>query len=202
MAASARPKPVHLNVTACRYSNYDTPFWARENTLAGRWHVPGDGPTQYLSLSVEGAWAELIRAEDLRSEEQVSQVRMSIWQVAVDQQLVVDYSDFAKAEQAGFKPEHLVSEDYRACQREGKRLRQLGHQGVLAPSAALVEATNLTLFGPRIAVAWDTEPYLAAMVPAAVLVRGAPPQGLVGRVRHFGKPHAGIRRYRMSRRGA
>src|SRR5262245_37715829 len=61
---------VDVDAIAHRYSSYDTPFWARENSEPGRWHVRGDGPTQYLSLSSDGAWAELIRNERLTSEDE------------------------------------------------------------------------------------------------------------------------------------
>ena len=64
---------------AHRYSSYDTPFWVRENSLPGRWHRRGDGPTQYLSLSTDGAWAELIRNEELRTEDEGAMVSVSMW---------------------------------------------------------------------------------------------------------------------------
>src|SRR3954452_11159354 len=75
-----------------RYSNYDTPFWVRPNTRNGRWHRAGDGPTQYLSLSTDGAWAELVRAEDLRTDKDLHLVRMPLWQAKVDIGTIVDYS--------------------------------------------------------------------------------------------------------------
>ena len=49
-----------------RYSNYDTPFWARNNTRDGRWNTAGEAAVQYLAMEPNGAWAELIRAEALR----------------------------------------------------------------------------------------------------------------------------------------
>lgn len=186
---------ITIKELAYRYSNYDTPFWARGNTQPGRWHVPGDGPTQYLSFSTDGAWAELIRAEDLRTEEEVALVSMPLWQARVEQAAVVDYADFARADAAGFPAEALIDDDYERCQREGRRLRGLGYRGVVAPSAALPGTLNLTLFGGRIAIDWESTPRVASSLPATVLTKGAPPPGLVTRVRHRGARHAGFESY-------
>ena len=198
--ARDQPAPViHLDTIAHRYSSYDTPFWARENTEPGRWHSRGDGPTQYLSRSTDGAWAELIRNEQLTSEDEVSMVSVQMWAVAVNDAMIVDYSTFERADGAGFDPEAFVDEDYARAQQEGMRLRRLGYSGVLAPSAALPDAINLTLFGPRIASTWDRPPLLASSLPATVITKGAPPPGLLARVRQVGAPHVGLAAYRAAR---
>jgi hypothetical protein len=195
MARRRSPTTTTFEGVAFRYSNYDTPFWVRPNTQPGRWHFTGDGPTQYLSATADGAWADLIRSEDLRSESDVALVRMPLWQARVDQSYVVDYSTFERAEQSGFAAEALIDDDQERCRTEGKRLRELGYAGVLAPSPALPGATNLTLFGPRVSISWESEPALASAIPAAVITRGAPPPGLVARVRFHGQAHAGLREH-------
>lgn len=200
MAARKRPGPPLTEVTrlACfRYSTYDTPLWARPNSRPARWHAGGDGATQYLSVEPAGAWAELARAESLRDEGDLGLVRMQIWVVRVTQAGVVDYRDFALSERAGFPPDALVDDDHSRCRAEGRRLRDLGYRGVLAPSAALADTLNLALFGPRVASGWWREPALASSVPAAVVAVGAPPAGLAARVRHAGTAHAGYERYRL-----
>jgi len=189
-----------FEAVAFRYSNYDTPFWVRPNSEAGRWHQAGDGPTQYLSTTVEGAWAELIRAEGLRSDTEVALVRMPMWAVELRIKRLADYSTFEAADAAGFPPDALVDDDYGRCQEEGLRLRSEGFQGVLAPSAALPGAVNLTVFGPRIASNWDREPLLASSAPAIQVAVGAPPAGIVERVRHIGEPHAQLQRYETEER--
>jgi hypothetical protein len=199
MARDKRPPVVDVDTIAHRYSSYDTPFWARENTQPGRWHVRGDGPTQYLSRSTDGAWAELIRNEELTIEDEVAMVSVQLWAVAVNQAMIVDYSTFERAEAAGFVPDALVDEDYAGCQHEGARLRRLGYSGILAPSAALPDAINLTLFGPRMASTWNRPPLLASSLPATVITKGAPPPGLLAQVRQIGKPHAGLAAYRSAR---
>jgi RES domain-containing protein len=186
------PSTVDIKSTALRYSSYDTPFWVRENSQLGRWHVHGDGATQYLSLSTDGAWAELIRNEELRTEDEVAMVSVSMWAAEIDQGMVVDYSSFERAEEAGFDPSALVDEDYARCQREGARLRSLNYAGVVAPSAALPGAVNLTLFGPRIASTWGRRTLLASSIPATVITKGAPPPGLLSRVCQVGTQHAGL----------
>lgn len=186
---------VPLNdVIAWRYSNYDTPFWARNNTRDGRWNTAGEAAVQYLAMEPNGAWAELIRAEDLRSEEQVATARIPIWVAAVNE-VLVDYSTFEKAEAAQFAPDALVDDDWGRCQDEGRRLRSLGYGGVMTPSAALPGATNMVIFGPRILWAWRRPRVLSATIPATVAAVGSPPAGLVGRVRHFGDDHTGLGEY-------
>ncbi|HEY7953474.1 MAG TPA: RES family NAD+ phosphorylase [Solirubrobacteraceae bacterium] len=189
---------IRIETIAHRYSSYDTPFWARENSRPGRWHIRGDGPTQYMSTSTDGAWAELIRREELRTEDEVAMVSVSMWAITVNHQMIVDYSTFERAQAAGFDPAALVDEDYERCQREGARLRALGYGGILAPSAALPDALNLTLFGPKTASTWGRAPLLASSLPATIIAKGAPPPGLLPRVRRIGAPHAGLLAHRST----
>jgi hypothetical protein len=171
-----------LRTVAFRYSRHDSPFWTRPNRLAGRWHVPGDGPTQYLSLSPEGAWAELIRRQHLRDDQAAARIRMPIWIASLAAEGLVDYRDAA----AGIGAEALVDDDHRHCQREGRRLRSLGYSGVVTPSAALPGAVNVTLFGARYALAWNVGAALASGIATTVVAVGSPPPGLAARVRHRG----------------
>lgn len=182
------------DVIAWRYSNYDTPFWAGNNTRDGRWNTAGEAAVQYLAMEPNGAWAELIRAEGLRSEDEVETVRIPIWVAAVNE-VVVDYSTFEKAEAAGFAPDALVDDDWIRCQDEGRRLRELGYGGVITPSAALPETMNLVIFGARILWGWRRPLVLSATIPATVAAVGSPPGGLVGGVRQFGDSHAGLAEY-------
>lgn len=181
--------------TVFRYANYDTPFWSRNNTSAGRWHVPGDGATQYLSLHPDAAWADLIRAENLRGEDEAELVRMRIWTVHLTQSNIVDYSTFTKAEAAGFPPDALVDDDHRRCQEHGLLLRKQGRAGVLAPSAALPGGLCVTLFGRKMKSTWGSETRLVSSIPACVVAVGGPPAGLIERVRYRGDPHVGYLAY-------
>lgn len=189
MAREPKPGLAQFDEVAFRYSNYDTPFWVRPNSEPGRWHWVGDGATQYLSTTVDGAWAELIRSEQLRSEQEAARARMPMWVAEVHVQRIADYSTFEKAEAAGFPPDALIDDDHARCQEEGSRLRKAGFQGVVAPSAALPGSNSLTLFGPRIASTWQLRPLLASSIPAMKIAVGAPPEGILERVRHRGQRH-------------
>jgi hypothetical protein len=201
MALDPEPSQRHFGSVAFRYSNYDTPFWVRPNTEPGRWHRVGDQPTQYLSMSVEGSWAELIRAEGLRSEAEVALLRMPMWVAEVDVKRIADYETFEKASEAGFSPDALIDENFDRCQVEGLRLREAGFDGVLAPSAALPGASNLTLFGARIASRWGKPPMLASSIPATQIAVGSPPSEIVASVRQRGSVHAGFEEFRAGSRG-
>jgi RES domain-containing protein len=181
--------------TVFRYANYDTPFWARNNRSAGRWHLVGDGATQYLSLTPDGAWADLARAENLRTDDDLALVRMRIWAISLAQANLADYSTFEMAEKAGFPPEALVDDDLTLCQAEGRRLRDGGYAGVVSPSAALPGAINITLFGRRISATWGTATKLASAIPCCIVAVGGPPPGLADRVRYVGDTHTGYQEY-------
>lgn len=200
MAHDPGPRAVEIDATYFRYSSYDVPFWARANTTNERWHLAGDGPTQYLSVTPDGAWAELIRNENLRSENDLSLVAMPLWQARIEQSRVADYRDFETAELAGFDPENLIDDSQGACQTEGRRLRAAGFAGVLYPSAALPGEENLTLFGPKILLPWGSSRRLASGIPGSQLTVGAPPADLLPRVRHLGARHAGFSEYQRLKR--
>jgi RES domain-containing protein len=199
MARDNKPESIEIEATFYRYSSYDVPFWARPNTTDERWHRAGE-TTQYLSATADGAWAELIRNENLRSEADLSLVQMPLWQMQIDQARVADYCDFETAERAGFDPESLISDDHNACRNEGRRLRQTGFAGVIYPSAALPGEKSLALFGPRILLPWGAPRRLASGIPGNKLTIGSPPVGLLPRVRHVGAQHAGFSEYQRVKR--
>jgi RES domain len=192
-----RPPPSlrSVDATLYRYSNYDTPLWVRSNTRPGRWHAPGDGPTQYLSFTPIGAWADLMRNENLRTEGELLTVHMPLWQVRIDQSNIVDYSDFERAEAAGFRAAALIDDDQERCRAEGKRLRDAGFAGVWAPSAALPGEHSLTIFGARVSIDWTATPTLSSAVPAEMVTQGSPPAELLRRVRFYGQTHADYEAY-------
>jgi hypothetical protein len=193
------PEPVAFAGVAFRYADYDTPVWSRPNTRDGHWHVAHTEPTQYFSLSPDGSWADRIRHENLRTETEVAFIRMPLWVARINEQKIADYSTFEKAEAAGFPPDALVDDNWERCQGEAQRLRDLGFRGVLSPAAALPGGTAFTLFGGRYAVAWEEERGLVSAIPAKVVTVGAPPGGLVERVRFFGEEHTEYAAYAVTR---
>lgn len=194
-----RPVAVPFSDVAFRYSDYDTPLWVRPNTEDGRWHRARTEPTQYLCLSPDGCWADLIRRENLRTEIDVALIRMPLWVLKINEERIADYGTFEKAEAAGFPPDALIDEDWERCQAEAGRLKDLGFRGVLSPAAALPGETALTLFGGRYAVDWDKEPGLVSATPAKVVAVGAPPTGLVERVRFRSEQHDAYTAYAVAR---
>jgi RES domain-containing protein len=132
------------------------PLWhgAGGTTLrqeSGRWHREGETLVQYLALSSDGAWAERVRYESIRTEARRRRERRSLWQLRVSADLIADLSTFDAWEACGLDPAIAVG-DHADSQALASELRRARYRGVLSPSAALdVEgAVNLALFGARI----------------------------------------------------
>lgn len=167
---------------AFRQTDYDMPFWARNNSFAARWNAADDPPTQYWSLHPDGAWAEYLRQEELTDEADVALVRRTIWTCRVPRGTFLDLRDPEACEAVGLDPDALTADDWSPCQALAARLRQGRCSGVLTPCAALTGHTNLTIFGAKRAIDWQRRPALHSQVPAAVVAVGRPPAGLVARV--------------------
>ena len=191
----ARPAFTTCTCVAYRATSYDVPLWVSPNRRSGRWNVAGEALTQYLALDAEAPFAEVLRHEDLRTKEAASHYSSTIWQAQIEEALIVDYSSFALAEQAGVDPAALVDDDLERCQAEASWLKDEGARGILSPSAALPGSINLTLFGPRVGVGWATTAKLASAIPVQRVATGHPPPGLTKRVRYFGQFHPLLRSF-------
>ncbi len=183
-----------------RATSYDVPLWVNPNRRSGRWNIAGQGCTQYFCLDAEAPYAELLRGEDVRTEQDAQMYFSVLWQIRVDDGAIVDYSTFEKAEAAGFPPDALVEDDHERCQAEAGWLQGHGVRGVLSPCAALPGSTNLTLFGPRKECDWDTRVKLASTLPTQRITRGHPPPGLVSRIRFYGQAHADLKEFQSAQR--
>jgi RES domain-containing protein len=172
---------------AYRATSYDVPLWVNPNRRNGRWNIAEQHCVQYLCLDTQAPLAEALRQEDLRTKEAASHYSTTVWQLQIDDGAVVDYSTFELAELAGFDAGALVEDDHERCQAEAQWLISQGARGVLSPSAALPGSTNLTLFGPRVCVPWNTTTALASSIPAQKLTTGHPPALLTTKVRYFGE---------------
>lgn len=158
--------------------------------LPGRWNHPEDGTVaQYRTLDVTSAVAEMVRSENLREVDEARELRVSIWELRIDEGAVVDYSTPTRAARQGFSWEALIADSWDDCREEGLRIVDAGGRGVLGPSAALPQGVALTLFGPRTEIAWNAEPRLSIQIPARHVLRGAPGDHLVRTTRFFGDPH-------------
>jgi hypothetical protein len=199
MPRSDLPPHTRIDAVVYRATSYDVPVRVSENRRAGRWNFARSGTVQYACLDVEAPFAEMLRHEDLRTEEDAAGFRTTLWQLRVNEGVVVDYSTFEKAERAGFPPEALVDDNLEPCQKEAHRLAGLGARGVLSPSAALPGSVNLALFGQRVPIQWEAEVQISSAIPVQRLVTGHPPEGLVSRVRHYGEAHPGLARHLQQR---
>ncbi|WP_022927197.1 RES family NAD+ phosphorylase [Patulibacter americanus] len=176
---------------AFRQTDYDVPFWARDNSFAARWNAAGDPPTQYWALHPAAAWAEFLRQEEVTDEATVTLVRRAIWSCRVPRGAFVDLRDPETCVSYGVEPDALTAADWAPCQRLASRLRGEGCPGILSPSAALEGHTNLTIFGAKRAIDWGRRPTLRSQIPAAVVAAGSPPAGLLRRVARVPPRHPG-----------
>lgn len=200
MPSRARPSIAPWSGIAYRATSYDVPLWVNPNRRSGRWNLAGGESTQYMSLDAQAPIAEMLRHEDLYTDELASHYRTTLWQMRVDEGCVVDYSTFERAQAAGFPPEALVEDDHERCQAEAQWLMGQGVRALLSPSAALVGSINLTIFGPRVHIPWNSRATLASAMAAQPISTGPPPAGLATMVRFFGQPHAGLAAYREATR--
>ncbi len=202
MPGRSRPSIASWSGIAYRATSYDVPLWVNPNRRAGRWNMAGGECTQYMSLDAQAPIAEMLRHEDLRTDEAASHYRTTLWQMRVDEGCVVDYSTFEKAHAAGFPPEALVEDDHERCHAEALWLMDCGVRGLLSPSAARVGSVNLTVFGSRVHIPWNSRATLASAMAAQPISTGPPPTRLAASVRFFGEPHKGLLTYRETARRA
>jgi hypothetical protein len=167
----------------------------------GRWHRQGQGYAQYLALEPLGAWAELVRYEGIRGAARAEQYRRRLWLVFVREHDVADLSSFARYADCGLDPLLAVG-PHAPAQDLADELRDAGFRGLLSPSAALVGATNLTLFGPRYEKVllggledWaGTHPGLR--VPVSLVAEGHPPRELITETTFADMEHEGYLEWR------
>ena len=152
---------------------------------AGRWNTPGE-LTHYLCDTPDGAWAELLRSEEIVDAEDLPTIRRGLWAVEIGDEPP------ARPE---LPPQTLAGGPvtWPDCQREASRLRSRGETGLTAPSAALRpggahgwrvegglrpgparDGKVFTLFGPR-----------PDLVGWAAVAAGRPGEELLSRVRHY-----------------
>lgn len=164
------------------------PFlWSDASQPAARWHAEGEGPAHYFADTPDGAWAELLRHEEITAPEDAATVRRALWAVEIGD---------AALKAVSLKANVLTGDrdTYWACQAHARRLRARGASRLVAPSAALVpggatgrevddglertaqhrDGRVIVIFGrPERLVGWKA------------VERGAPPADVLSRVRHF-----------------
>jgi hypothetical protein len=176
-------------VIVFRHTDPRFPFlWESAGQLAGRWNADGEGPVNTFADTPEGAWAELLRHEEITDPRDVAEIRRSLWAVEV--------GELPTARPRLPRPTMIGGpRSYPACRREAARLRERGDRGFTAPSAALVpggaqgwrvsgglhpgprrDGRVLVLFGARPdVVGWEA------------VHEGRPSEELLSRVRRLGR---------------
>lgn len=170
-----------------RHADPRFPFlWESDGQPAGRWHGDGEGPAHYFTDTPYGAWAELLRHEEIREAEDLAGIRRALWAIEVPR------LPTARPRLDG----NVLSggpESYAACQAEAARRRRRGLRGMRTPSAALLpgqaggwrvdadlipgprrDGETIILFGRR-----------PDLVGWPAVLEGSPPEEILPRVRHF-----------------
>lgn len=109
------------------------PFlWETDAQPPARWHGPGDGPVHYLADTPEGAWAEVLRHQEIDDRADVAGLARAVWAVELPDDLRLTEPALADAVLLGDE------RSYPACRAEAARLRAAGAGGLIAPGAALL----------------------------------------------------------------
>lgn len=164
------------------------PFlWSDASQPAARWHAGGEGPAHYFADTPDGAWAELLRHEEITDPEDVPTLRRALWAVEIGDEPPKTVS-LPKAVLTG------GLETYDACRNHARRLRARGARRLVAPSAALVPGgaagREVTAGGERPVEPRDGRVIVVfgaveGLVGWKAVERGAPPADVLPRVRHF-----------------
>ena len=164
------------------------PFlWSDPSQPAARWHADGEGPAHYFADTPDGAWAELLRHEEITDPEDAITIRRALWAIEIGD----------TPSKAASLPKHVMTggvDTYGACQDHARRLRSRGDRRLVAPSAALVPggATGRTVVDgdERTAAPRDGRVIIVFGAPEGLVgwqavERGGPPADILPRVRHF-----------------
>jgi hypothetical protein len=114
-----------------RQTDSRDPFlWETPAQPEGRWHGEGEGPAHYFADTPDGAWAELLRHEEITDPDDLATIRRSLW--------AIDIGD-APATAVILDPAVLTGgpATWAACQRHAREWRARGVERLVAPSAAL-----------------------------------------------------------------
>jgi RES domain-containing protein len=171
------------------------PFlWSEPTQPAARWHGDGEGPAHYFADTPDGAWAELLRHEEITDPADLVTLRRALWAVEID--------DDAPARAVSMDLQTATGglESYESCQAHARSLRAAGARRLIAPSAALAPgaAGGRTVAGGRERPASRRNARVIVifgepdgLVGWKAVDAGAPPQDVLPRVRHFPQSRRG-----------
>ena len=164
------------------------PFvWGTADQPAARWHGEGDGPAHYFADTPAGAWAELLRHEEITDLADVFTLRRAMWAVDIgDDELTPVTLSMSAA--TGDR------QTYDRCQKHARDVRATGCRRIVVPSAALLAggATGRRVVDAqeRPARARDGQTIVVFGPPDdfvgwQVVERGSPPESVLPCVRHY-----------------
>ena len=164
------------------------PFlWEDASQPAGRWHAEGDGPAHYFSDVPDGAWAELVRHEEITDAEDLRTIRRQMWAVEIGDP-PVERIALPRAVLTG------GVDTYPRCQQAARAARAKGITRFAVTSAALKRGgargsrvdRGVESAEPRdgtVIVVFGVPAHLVGWIAAA---DGRPADDLLERVNHFG----------------
>lgn len=174
--------------TAWYYRVCDSRFpflWATVDQPPARWHGVGEGPCHYLATSAKGAWAEVLRHEEIDQSDDLVDLERSLWEVEAPTPQAtpqLPYDDLTGDKST-----------WPACQDEARRLKEEGYTSLEAPSAALlsgraerygVDLNGMVISGEapsKTVVHFGDTSRLVGMLQT----EGHPDPTMLGDVRHF-----------------
>ena len=136
----AASSPGGARVTCYRVCDRRYPFlWASQDQPPGRWHGAGEGPVHYLATSAKGAWAEVLRHEHITDLDDLVDLELSLWAVAVPE----------PADVPQLADDTLLGDEtsYPDCQAEARRLRAHGATGLRAAVCRSAIRANRVICG-------------------------------------------------------
>lgn len=154
-------------------------LWESDEQPPARWHDVGEGPVHYFATTPEGAWAELLRHEEITSPEDLEGLtEQAMWVVHVDD-VHLDAPNLEEGVLTG------GMRTYAECRAEAKRLRNAGSQGMITTSAAL-EPGGAVLY--RVNGSLELEP-----IDSQVVILFGHRPGVTGQLASLGgRPHPRI----------
>lgn len=164
------------------------PFlWSDVSQPAARWHADGEGPAHYFADTPDGAWAELLRHEEITDPADAATVQRALWVVEIEDEPFKEVSLPGSALTGG-------RNTYRTCQDYARRLRARGARRLVAPSAALIPGgaggREMASGTERATKPRDGRVLVVFGAPDGIVgwkavERAAPPPDVLPRVRHF-----------------